>query len=73
MDLADLVDVDQGIISREIFVNDEIYRQEQVFARAWLFIGHESQIPRRATSWCRPWARSRSSSAATAGERSTSS
>ena len=43
-----LVDVDRGIISREIFVSEEIYRQEQeqVFARAWLFIGHESQIPR---------------------------
>lgn len=47
MDLADLVDVDQGIISREIFVNDEIYRQEQVFARAWLFIGHEATRSRR--------------------------
>ena len=46
--LNGLVDVDRGIISREIFVNEEIYRQEQeqVFARAWLFIGHESQIPR---------------------------
>ena len=43
-----LVDVDRGFISREIFVNEEIYRQEQeqVFARAWLFIGHESQIPK---------------------------
>ena len=46
--LNGLVDVDKGIISREIFVNEEIYRQEQdqVFARAWLFIGHESQIPK---------------------------
>src|SRR5437667_8027871 len=44
--LNGLVDVDRGIISREIFVNEDIYRaeQEQVFARAWLFIGHESQI-----------------------------
>jgi phenylpropionate dioxygenase-like ring-hydroxylating dioxygenase large terminal subunit len=43
-----LVDVDRGIISREIFVSEEIYRQEreQVFSRAWLFIGHETQIPR---------------------------
>jgi hypothetical protein len=43
-----LVDVHNGIISREIFVNDAIYQQEQeqVFARAWLFIGHESQIPK---------------------------
>src|SRR2546425_8511376 len=46
--LKALVDVDRGVVSREIFVSDEIYRQEQerVFARAWLFLGHESQIPR---------------------------
>ena len=46
--LKDLVDVDRGIVSREIFVSEEIYRQEleRVFARAWLFVGHESQIPR---------------------------
>ena len=41
-----LVDTDKGIISREIFVNEEIYQreQEQVFARAWLFVGHDSQV-----------------------------
>jgi phenylpropionate dioxygenase-like ring-hydroxylating dioxygenase large terminal subunit len=46
--LAGLVDVERGIISREIFVSEEIYRQEleRVFARAWLLLGHESQIPR---------------------------
>ena len=46
--LAGLVDVDRGVVSREIFVSEEIYRQEQeqLFARAWLFIGHESQIPK---------------------------
>src|SRR5205814_4813750 len=46
--LKDLVDVERGIISREIFVNEDIYRQEQeqIFARAWLFVGHESQIPK---------------------------
>src|SRR5260370_15498673 len=42
-----LVDPAAGHISREIFVNDEIYREEleRVFARSWLFVGHESQIP----------------------------
>src|SRR5216117_3410374 len=46
--LKALVDVERGIVSREIFVNEEIYRQEleRIFARAWLFIGHASQIPR---------------------------
>ncbi len=43
-----LVDMEKGQISREIFVNEEIYQreQEQVFTRAWLFVGHESQIPK---------------------------
>src|ERR1043166_2685448 len=42
-----MVDLQSGRISREIFVNDAIYRQEleRLFARAWLFVGHESQIP----------------------------
>src|SRR5437867_11136363 len=43
-----LVDLGKGLISREIFVNEEIYAQEleRLFARAWLFVGHESQIPK---------------------------
>jgi phenylpropionate dioxygenase-like ring-hydroxylating dioxygenase large terminal subunit len=43
----DLVNVQSGLISREIFVDDQIYQeeQEQVFARTWLFVGHERQIP----------------------------
>src|SRR5438105_5272543 len=42
-----LVDLRAGTISREIFVSEAIYREEveRVFARAWLFVGHESQIP----------------------------
>ncbi len=40
-------DIRNGIVSREIFVSDAIYRQEleTLFTRAWLFVGHESQIP----------------------------
>jgi phenylpropionate dioxygenase-like ring-hydroxylating dioxygenase large terminal subunit len=43
----DLVDTANGEISREIFVNEEIYREEleRIFTRAWLYVGHESQIP----------------------------
>jgi phenylpropionate dioxygenase-like ring-hydroxylating dioxygenase large terminal subunit len=43
-----LVDLAAGQISREIFVNEEIYQEEleRVFTRAWLFVGHESQIPK---------------------------
>ena len=45
---AGMVDLDAGTVSREIFVSPDIYdqEQEQVFARAWLFVGHESQIPK---------------------------
>lgn len=41
------VDSRTGEISREIFVSKDIYQEEQakVFSRAWLFIGHESQVP----------------------------
>ena len=41
------IENDGGIISREIFVSDAVYQQElkQIFARAWLFVGHQSQIP----------------------------
>jgi len=46
-DVAKLVDTEHGFISREIFVDPDLYREEldKVFTRAWLFIGHESLIP----------------------------
>ena len=58
--LAGLVNLDAGTVSREIFVNEEIYaqEQEQLFARAWLFVGHVSQIPKPATTSSPVWARS---------------
>ncbi len=45
--LQSLVNLDNGEVSREVYVNEDIYAQEleQVFGRAWLFIGHESQVP----------------------------
>ena len=43
-----LIDVKRGAISREIFVSPDFYREEldKLFTRAWLFVGHESQIPK---------------------------
>jgi phenylpropionate dioxygenase-like ring-hydroxylating dioxygenase large terminal subunit len=42
-----LVDSERGLISRRIFIEPEIYEEEQrqVFARCWLFLCHDSQVP----------------------------
>ena len=42
-----MIDVQRGLISREIFVSPEFHQQEleKLFTRAWLFVGHESLIP----------------------------
>ena len=46
-DLKGLVDNDQGLLSRRIFIEEDIYQQEleQIFARCWLFLCHETQVP----------------------------
>lgn len=45
-DLARLVNMQEGTVGREIFVDEEVYKQEleRIFTRAWLFVGHESMI-----------------------------
>ena len=47
VEAAGLVDAEKGLISRRIFIEDEIYQQEleRIFARCWLFLCHETQIP----------------------------
>ncbi len=46
-DLGHLVDSDSGLISRRIFIEPEIYEAElrQIFARCWLFLCPDGQIP----------------------------
>jgi 3-phenylpropionate/trans-cinnamate dioxygenase alpha subunit len=47
VDVNQLVDTENGLISRRIFIEQQIYEQEleQLFARCWLFLCHDSQIP----------------------------
>ncbi len=42
-----LVDMKRGLISRKLIVDQGVYEQEleQIFARCWLYLAHESQIP----------------------------
>jgi 3-phenylpropionate/trans-cinnamate dioxygenase alpha subunit len=46
--LDGLIDLEKGLVSRRIFIEPEIYRLEldRIFARCWLFLCHETQIPR---------------------------
>lgn len=44
--LSTLVNAETGSVSRRIFADETIYRQEleRIFARTWLFLCHESQL-----------------------------
>ena len=47
MDIKSLVDPEGGLIDRRIFADREIYdlERERIFARCWLYLGHECEIP----------------------------
>lgn len=47
LDIDQLVQSERGLISRELFVNEDLFQEElkKVFTRAWLFVGHDSLIP----------------------------
>ena len=46
-ELTALVDHERGLVSRRIYADPGIYRLEleQIFARCWLYLAHESQLP----------------------------
>ncbi|MGE0810594.1 MAG: aromatic ring-hydroxylating dioxygenase subunit alpha [Immundisolibacter sp.] len=48
MDVNGLIDTGEGWVDRRIFWDEAIYQQEldRVFARAWLFVAHESELPK---------------------------
>src|SRR5712692_2233494 len=42
-----LVDLENGLVRRKIFGDEQIYRQEleRIFRRCWLFVAHDSMLP----------------------------
>ncbi len=48
MDFQHYIDFEKGLVDRRIFSDPEIYglEMERIFARAWNFVVHESQIPK---------------------------
>ena len=47
MEIKSLIDPEGGLIDRRIFADREIYEleRERLFARCWLYLGHECEIP----------------------------
>jgi phenylpropionate dioxygenase-like ring-hydroxylating dioxygenase large terminal subunit len=43
---VELINSTRGIVSRQVFMNPEIYQRElqQIYAGCWLYLGHESQV-----------------------------
>jgi phenylpropionate dioxygenase-like ring-hydroxylating dioxygenase large terminal subunit len=48
MEIDRLVQAEKGLVSGRIFADEDIYELEleRLFARCWLYLGHETQIPK---------------------------
>ncbi|MFD1237407.1 SRPBCC family protein [Pseudonocardia benzenivorans] len=57
--LHQLVSLERGEIDRSIFSDPEIFEQEMalIFGRSWLFLGHESQVPKKGDFFEAPMGR----------------
>ena len=47
MEIKSLIDPEGGLVNRRIFADPEIYEleRERLFARCWLYLGHECEVP----------------------------
>lgn len=48
IDFKGLVDLEAGLLNRRVFSDPAIYEleRENIFARCWLYLGHESEVPK---------------------------
>jgi phenylpropionate dioxygenase-like ring-hydroxylating dioxygenase large terminal subunit len=48
IEISELVKADEGLLHPEIYINDEVYNLEleNIFGRSWLFLAHDSMIPK---------------------------
>ncbi len=58
--IKSLVAPEGSLINRRIFADNEIYEleRERLFARCWLYLGHESEVPRPEISLLPIWEKS---------------
>ncbi len=56
MDIKALIDPEGGLVDRRIFADREIYEleRERLFARCWLYLGHECEIYGRGAGHSMP-------------------
>lgn len=47
LDPATLIDVERGLADRRIFIDEQVHRleMERIFTRAWVLIGHTTEVP----------------------------